>query len=455
MDNNNALPKGMYDFDGDDIEIRTRIIGCCTKYFKSYGGKQIDTPVLEYMSTITSLYGEEFKKLVYELNDIDIDETVDNQQKKMILRYDLTVPGARYIASNRMTNCRKFQIGKVYRRDNPKLHQGRLREFIQADFDIIGDTNSDFYDFDILCLLNDILTNLLNDTFKIFINNKQLLFHVLTKCGVEQDLLLTVCSTVDKLDKLAMIDIMNELIQKKLSDDVILKITKFISFTVNHFNKSNEEKLTLLLEKGYIDQLNFDKMNNTIKLISSIATLDKNIIFNPCLSRGMDYYTGIIFEATYDNKNIMPSSISAGGRYDNMISKLTSKPFEQICAVGVSIGVERIATILKNTLDATFIKNKPFVFVASVGKNIDQQRIILTNKIRSCGIPTDTLYTEGPSMRQQLNNNVLVNNIPYMIIIGQNELDKGMIKIKNISNNKEDEYSETNGILFLERAYYK
>lgn len=220
-------PKGTRDFGPADISLREEVFEKIKKHFKLYGGQQIDTPVIECMDTVKNLYGEEFNKLVYTLDDTG--------GEKLLLRYDLTLPFARYVVNNALINFKRFQIGKVYRRDEPQITKGRFREFYQADFDIIGtDYELQIQDTEMLLLLIDILNDILGkDSYQIKLNNKKILFDVLTFIGLDEKLHNTVCSSIDKLDKYTLDEINIELINtKKIENDIVLKLNHFINLVL-------------------------------------------------------------------------------------------------------------------------------------------------------------------------------------------------------------------------------
>lgn len=441
-------PKGTRDFNTSDVLIREMIINKIKKHFEKYGGVPIDTPVIEYMKTVENLYGDEFNKLVYTLDD--------HNGEKLLLRYDLTVPCARYVANNGLTSFKRYQIGKVYRRDNPQICKGRYREFYQCDFDIIGtDYNQMLQELEIINLLDDIISDLLACNYTIHINNKNLLQQILTKCGVIFNDINIVCSSLDKLDKLTKNELFNDLANKNIEDHVIKNIINIVDDVKLCSTMNNIELLEKIYTDGFISQEIFDCMKNFFKELDLFR-----IKFDPLLARGMDYYTGLIYEVTFNDKNIMPSSIAAGGRYDNVLEKFSNKG--HIPAIGLSIGVERIVTILESK-SIIVNKNIPDVYVASVGKldnshnshnSISMERIKLCIELRKQNLIVESSYLENPKMRPQLNY-VLENNIPYMIVIGENEIKNNIVKIKDIKNKKQYDVERNNIVPFINSIKFK
>lgn len=503
------LPTGMRDWDKDLIKLREHVILTIKKFYSGRDAKQLDTPVLELFDIVKNLYGEEFDKSVYLLDDGDL-----------IMRYDLTVPFARYIAMNGLDSFRRYQIGKVYRRDLPQIIKGRYTEITQADFDIAGsDQSSGMFDLEILELCRNVLLELIGDNFIIRLNSRDILLQYLKKMNIPENKLMVVAASIDKLDKKSVPDICLELIQKDISTDTVDVIEKFISSIskildshekIISFLEINIPKETLLTfskiydlsindicielkKKGICDEIidKVRKIDNTHKIVSSADILTylmsqelitketwekftiflnrlnklgiSGIMFDPLLTRGLDYYTGIIFEVYYNDKEIMPSSICAGGRYDNLIGKFSNRG--ECPAVGMSIGIERIITILSNLTIKTKFKmalTSPIkIYIGSIGpketakdnKDLEifeilDERIKLCNEFRKYNIPTKMSHLKNPKISSQLED-VLNNNIPYMVIIGQKEIKNKMIRVKTIADNLQQDFDRDVGIKFL------
>jgi len=416
-------PKGTRDLGPNDIGIRNVLINKIIKIFKLYGGVQIDTPVIENMETVANVYGEEFNKQVYKFS---------SESEELLLRYDLTLPFIRYITNNGLIKMKKYQIGKVYRRDEPNISKGRFREFFQCDFDIVGtDYETYLQDVEMITIMEHVLTELFNGKkdYKIRINNKKLLFDMLTFFGAKEDDFNKICSSLDKLNKMGWTLIKDELKSKEIDLDIIDKIGEFISQYLCNVHNSIDF-VTSLYDKKMIQQTTYNEIVTILNHINNLHELDNIIIFDPLLSRGLDYYTGIIYEAEYSDKNIMPSSIAAGGRYDDLIEKLGR--YDKIPAIGLSIGLDRIVTILEN-LNKYEENNTANIFIATVDNNLEIHKLKLANELRRDGISVDYFYTKNPKMRQQMDY-VLKNKIKLMIIIGNNEVKNNTISLKNIEN---------------------
>jgi histidyl-tRNA synthetase len=443
------VPKGTRDFGPPDVYIRKYLFDKMISYFEKYGGLPIDTPVIECMETVTNIYGEEFDKQVYKLEKSNQNE--ENDKEDLLLRYDLTVPGTRYMANNGIVSFKRYQFGKVYRRDTPNIKNGRYREFYQCDFDIIGSDNGQMIqETEILQLIDEILSDVLgDDTYTIKLNSKGILFKILESFNIDKEKYSTVSSTIDKLDKQSINELEAELVEKGINEttantlmdllDVIIKLKDSIT-PIQLLNWLVEQKIISS------DDNEYNNLATLFEYLNSLNILNK-IDFDPSLARGLDYYTGIIYEVVYKDKSVMSSTIVAGGRYDEMYGKLGNK--NDVPMIGVSFGIERIVTILeKQNKDAIINVPTPQVFVATVSKNMIMERTILCLELRRAGLRTDMLYSSNPKMGNQFNY-VFENKIPFMVIIGDNEIKKNVIKIKNIDKHEEFEIGRQDGINYL------
>lgn len=440
--------KGTRDLFPENVYMRNEIYNKIIPIYEKYGGMPIQTPVLERMDIVHGLYGEEFDKSVFTLDD-GVDDNGDNKSEKLLLRYDLTVPFARFLADNGIIVYRRYQIGPVYRKDNVNVNRGRFREFYQADFDIIGSDNGQMtQEVEILNLLVECLESIISrDTFTIQLNSRVILSDFLSTISIPDNLISSICSTLDKLDKLSDLEwencIIGELNQKEVPIESISEIILFIR-TFKECNDTNKDKLSELLKRNYIKQDTYEKMIILFNYLDATG-ISNYIKFMPTLSRGLDYYTGVIYEVTYNDKNIFESSIAAGGRYNNLVGKLSN--IKNISAIGVSLGIDRLITILEKQ------KNKinlpiPKVYVASVGDNMLGERLKLLCELRKNGIYADMSQSINPKMKNQLNQ-VFDMKIPYMLVIGENEINKNTVMFKNINTKEQKELDRNDAIKLL------
>jgi histidyl-tRNA synthetase len=410
-------PCGMRDFDTYDIMLRKHIIDTIEDVCIRYNSQRIDTPIAEVRKTINDLYGEEFNKLVYELES----KNEDDETEKLLLRYDLTVPFARYIADHGIVKGRFYRYGKVYRKDQPQISKGRFREFVQFDCDFIGgniDTQV-YNDMDILCLVDTVLKELKIGNFCILFNHRFIIDQILEICKVPDSKKDTVMSSLDKLDKHEVSYVIKELEDKGLDNESIQMIKEIVNEL-----KDSDDVFSVLKSRFITNEANAF-IDIFRKFLNDMQALCKTIVFDPLLVRGMGYYTGIIYEAKTKN---MSSSIAGGGRYDSMLGKLSSKG--DIPAIGVSFGIERIAVLKKQLKYQVKFPTKHF-FIASIGKNMQAHKVKLAYILRSMGFVVDYFTTSNPKMKQQMEY-TMDNNIPYMIILGNHEVENNNIKIKKM-----------------------
>ena len=394
--------KGARDFLPEQMVIRERAFNLITGVFKKHGGVQIDTPVFELKETLMGKYGEE-SKLIYDLND--------QGGELLSLRYDLTVPFARYMASHNLTSLKRFHIGKVYRRDNPQMGKGRFREFFQCDFDIAGGNYGLMIpDAEVIKIVVEILTQLPIGNFNIKINHRVLLDSIVEISGISNDKYKSVCSSIDKLDKEPWDKVEKELIEVKgITKEQAEKLKSFV-------NLKDKPKILLdkLMEMKELTENEKGKkaLNEMSILIDYLQILDveKYCTFDLSLARGLDYYTGLIYETVLTDTNEV-GSISGGGRFDNLIGMFSGK---QIPAVGVSIGIERIFNILEKHYknDDTLRSTYTDVLVCAAGKNLTKERYKIINELWDNGINAEILYNENPRMDKQLDYG-LKNKIPF------------------------------------------
>lgn len=413
--------KGMTDRSSDYIYARNDMITKITNIFEIYGGNPIDTPILERIDMIKNIYGEDFTKEVY------------NVGEKYILRYDLTVPCARYMENNNISNYKRYQIGKVYRKDQPQVTKGRYREFYQADFDIIGTDNDQLMqELEILNLLKDILRTLLNseDKFKIKINDKRLLVSALTFIGIPDNKMRTICSSIDKINKLTREGLIEEL-NSKIDGKLVIQIIDFLG----NISKDTKNILNYGVDRKIYDNI--------------LSLCDNNIYYDPTLARGLDYYTGLIYEATIDNYE---SSVAAGGRYNDMIGRIKNNSEDKIPAIGLSIGIDRLLL----SIEKDNRKKIPLLFVASAGKDLGLERMKICLELRRYGYYTETLYSLDPTFRKQFNS--VFEGIPIMIIIGENEIKNNTVGIKFIDIKKQitiDRKDMVNTVAYIDKFIHE
>ncbi|KAL5276657.1 HARS family protein [Megaselia abdita] len=435
-------PKGTRDYTPQQMMLRQGVLDKIIAIFKKHGGESIDTPVFELKEVLTGKYGED-SKLIYDLKD--------QGGEILSLRYDLTVPLARYLAMNKISSLKRYHIAKVYRRDNPAMTRGRYREFYQCDFDIAGTYDPMLPDAECVKIVSEILDALDIGDYVIKLNHRQILDGMFEACGVPVDKFRSICSAVDKLDKSPWAEVRKEMIEEKGLDE---KAADAIGEYVRQNGNSE------LVEKLLNDE-NLKKVPAAVKGLEGMKLLlnycnlfglSNKISFDLSLARGLDYYTGVIYEcvlkaepktskgAQNGEESGTIGSVAGGGRYDNLVGMFDSKK-KQVPCVGVSIGVERIFSVLEAKFVTEGVKtrtNDIEVYVASAHKGLHEKRLRILNDLWANGIKAEHSYKLNPKLLAQLQH-CEENQIPLAIVFGDSELEKGIVKLREVSTRKEED----------------
>jgi len=428
-------PKGTRDYSPEQMAIRASVLDKVINVFKRHGAETIDTPIFELKEVLTGKYGED-SKLIYDLKD--------QGGEILSLRYDLTVPFARFLAMNKISNIKRYHIAKVYRRDNPSISRGRYREFYQCDFDIAGTYDEMIPDAECVRVVYEILNAVDLGDYVIKLNHRKLLDGMFEACGVPASNFRAICSAVDKLDKSPWEEVRKEMVDEKgLSGDVADKIGEYV-----RLNGQSELVETLLKDESLLKSKSavegLKAMELVLKYCKIYGTLDK-VKFDLSLARGLDYYTGIIYEAVLlgdvkGKEEISVGSVAGGGRYDNLVGMFDPK-HKQVPCVGVSIGIERIFSVLENRLASNSTKVRTTdieVYVASAQKNLFEERMLLCKELWDAGFKVEHSYKKNPKLLAQLQH-CEEQAIPLVIILGESEIAAGVVKLRNVSTREEVE----------------
>ncbi len=395
-----------------------KIKGVLEEVYRSYGFLPLDTPVLEASSVLLAKAGGETEKQIYRFQKGDND---------MTMRFDLTVPLAKYVAKNSnelVFPFRRYQIGKVYRGE--RAQKGRFREFYQSDIDIIGDSKlSIMNDAEIPAIIYDIFSKLGLEDFTIRINNRKVLtgfFAILELSHIAAD----VMRTIDKIEKMGKDKVIAELKTFGVDEDKCNKIIDFIS----PCNDSEESfnKLDGYLGVNEVYDEGVSELKTVISNIEGFMVPKKNFRIDLSIARGLDYYTGTVYETTF-NAHPEIGSICSGGRYDNLASFYTDK---HLPGVGISIGLTRLFYILndKNYLTDAYDSACDVMILPMTDDN--SHAINASAVLRKMGVKVQASF-EGGKMKARLNYaNKL--KIPYVIFIGEDEINEGVVAIKNMDS---------------------
>ena len=406
--------KGMKDYYPGEMIVRKKILNKIKRIFELFGFRPLETPALESWKVLSAkgAGGLEILKESYEF--------VDRGGKKVGLRYDLTVPLARFVANNPNLPLpfKRYQIQKVWRYGDVK--RGRLREFYQCDIDIVG-SGSVLADEECVACAIFCLKELGFEDFVVRVNNRKVLTALVKYAGVPQSKIIQVLRAIDKMDKIGLNGVKKELEKIKLEKDVIEKIIKFINFSGDKLNKIKE----ILDEEGK------EGINELLKFLefAEIFGIKDKIVVDLSLARGLDYYTSLIFEIWSKDKKI--GSLGGGGRYDNLIEIFSGK---KIPATGISLGIERIFELIKMKQKIEE-KTPSKVFIATVSNEFLKNVVEITNLLRNNGISCE-FDVMGRSLSKQLKY-VDKLNIPFTLIIGKKEIENNSVKIRDMKSGKE------------------
>lgn len=439
-----SIPKGTRDFSPVEMAKRNYIFDTIRSVYSLYGFRQIETPAMETLQTLLGKYGEEGDKLLFRvlnsgdyLNKITDEQLAERNSLALSskicekgLRYDLTVPFARYVVMHRdeiQLPFKRYQIQPVWRADRPQ--KGRYREFYQCDADIVGSDS----------LLNEVeLVQIMDTVFQrlgirvqIKINNRKLLSGIAEIVG-EADKIVDITVAIDKLEKIGLDKVNDELRADGISEDAISKLQPVITLS-----GTNEEKLQVMSEfladseigKKGIEELKF------ILATAEKTNLKNELELDLTLARGLNYYTGAIFEVKALDTPM--GSITGGGRYDNLTG-IFGMP--GISGVGISFGADRIYDVL-NTLDLypkEITTNTQLLFI-NFGEKETEYCLPIVTAARANGIRTE-LYPDSAKMKKQMSY-ANANAIPYVALAGDNEIEQGVVTLKNMETGEQKQVS--------------
>lgn len=430
-----SIPKGTRDFSPEEMAKRNYIFDTIKDVFRLYGFKQIETPAMENLSTLMGKYGEEGDKLLFKiLNSGDYLKNAPDEELaerdcihltnhicEKGLRYDLTVPFARYVVQHRneiQFPFKRYQIQPVWRADRPQ--KGRYREFYQCDADVVG-SDSLINEIELLTMIDEVFKRFgVNVTIKI--NNRKILAGIAETIGVP-DKIVDITVAIDKIDKIGLDNVNEELREKGINDSAIEALQPLLQLSGNNNEKINA--LSAMLSSSEIGMKGIEEINFVLSNTDNLE-LKAKVELDISLARGLNYYTGTIIEVKAQDVEI--GSITGGGRYDNLTG-IFGLP--GVSGVGISFGADRIYDVL-NTLslypDSTHSGSK-IIFI-NFGQNECRECIKHINKLRKAGIAAE-IYPEMAKMKKQLAY-ADTAKIPYVALVGETEMANNCITLKNM-----------------------
>ena len=435
-----SIPKGTRDFSPIEMAKRNYIFNTIRDVYHLYGFHQIETPAMENLSTLMGKYGEEGDKLLFKIQNsgdyfrgITDEELLSRDANHLApkfcekgLRYDLTVPFARFVVMHREEITfpfKRYQIQPVWRADRPQ--KGRYREFYQCDADVVGSDS----------LLNEVeLMQMVDTVFKRFgvrvcikINNRKILSGIAEIIG-EADRLVDITVAIDKLDKIGLDNVNAELCEKGVSDEAIAKLQPIILLS-----GTNEEKLETLKTELAASEVGLKGVEETAYILHTLASLQlaNPIELDLTLARGLNYYTGAIFEVKALDVQI--GSITGGGRYDNLTGVFG---LPGVSGVGISFGADRIFDVLNQLeLYPKEAVNETQLLFINFGEQEAAFAMQTLLQVRAAGIRAE-LFPDATKMKKQMSY-ANAHSIPFVALIGENELAEGKITLKNMATGEQ------------------
>ena len=431
-----SIPKGTRDFSPTEMVRRNYIFDTIKKSFIKYGFLPIETPSMENLKTLTGKYGDEGDKLIFKvLNSGDYLKKADKgaieeeNSSRLIssisekaLRYDLTVPFARYVVQHQNDIAfpfKRYQIQPVWRADRPQ--RGRYREFYQCDADVVG-SNSLLYEVEIVQLLDEVLYNLGIPGFTIKINNRKVLSGIAEITG-ESDKIIDITVAIDKLDKIGEEGVIKELESKEVSASAIEKIKPL--FLLKGDYKKVILEMKKMLQDSEIGLRGIEELAFIFETINALGLKKATFEFDVTLARGLNYYTGAIFEVSANN--VKMGSISGGGRYDDLTGIFGLK---DVSGVGISFGADRIYDVLDELeLFPEFSAESTQVMLVNFGID-DLFCLQILKELREIGINAE-FYPSSAKLKKQMKY-ANDKNIPFVIFINEEEVTSNILELKNM-----------------------
>ena len=429
------LPKGTRDFNSEDLYKRNYIINIIRDNFSKFGFNPIETPSFERSETLLGKYGQEGERLIFKilksgnfLKNIDgKDFDFSNLAPKIVdkaLRYDLTVPFARYVVQNQNNiniPFKRYQIQNVWRADRPQ--KGRYREFLQCDADVIG-SKSMMQEIDFISLFDSVFNDLNLEGCIIKINSRKLLYAIceINDCLDKFDI---ITNQLDKLDKTDVNVVKNNLTENGCDKKIIDSLFEAIDLSKNFYDNLKEIKLYFKSSNSGLEAIS--DIEYIFNYFSKNKLIKSNLVFDISLARGIDYYTGVIFEVL-PPKKINLGSIAGGGRYDNLTEIFGLK---NMSGIGISFGLDRLFLVIDELkLFPAISYNSVRVLILNFGASFSYDLIEIANFLRLNEINAE-FYPDPIPVKKQLNY-ANKNDIPYVIFYGDEEKEKNFYKLKDM-----------------------
>lgn len=442
-----SIPKGTRDFSSLEVYKRNYIISSISSHFKRFGFQPIETPSFEKTSTLLGKYGEEGDRLIFKiLNSGDFlkkttDQDLQTRDVKTLtpkfaekaLKYDLTVPFARYVVQHQhdlVFPFKRYQVQPVWRADRPQ--KGRFREFVQCDADVIG-SDSLWQEVDFIQLYDQVFASLNLKGVTIKLNNRKLLSGFAEVIG-EQDKLIDFTVALDKLDKIGEQGVKNEMLERGISAEAITKIAPIFNFSGSFEEKINQ--LESILSTSEIGLKGIEELEFLNEALSDYKFQSAHLDLDVTLARGLNYYTGAIFEIAAPKK-VSIGSIGGGGRYDDLTGIFGLK---DMSGVGISFGLDRIYLVLEELgLFPETVQTSTDLLCLNFGFKESKYVMKAINQLRSIGVNVE-LYPDHAKFKKQMQY-AEKRDINYVLIAGESEMADNKFALKNLVTGEQTHYT--------------
>lgn len=451
-----SLPKGTRDFSPQEMVKRNYIFDTIKTIFRKYGYAEIQTPSMENLQTLTGKYGDEGDKLIFKiLNSGDylakIDETLlstrnsnlaTSKLSEKALRYDLTVPFARYVVMHQNDIAfpfKRFQVQPVWRADRPQ--KGRYREFYQCDADVVG-SPSLLNEAEFILIYHEALSKLGLKDFTIKINNRKILSGIAEIIG-KPELIVDMTVAIDKLDKIGLDGVAKELIERGFTEADIEKLKPVI--LLEGTNVAKLESLKAVLSTSETGLKGIEEIEKVFDYVTKLSgqenairdTQYANLELDITLARGLNYYTGCIFEVK--TNEVAMGSIGGGGRYDDLTGMFGLK---DLTGVGISFGADRIYDVLEElSLFPTSAQQGTKVLISNFNEQAELYALPLLQQFRTANIAAE-LYPSSAKLKKQMSY-ADAKNIPYVILIGEEEMQNNLLTLKDMASGEQQKLTAT------------
>lgn len=429
--------KGMRDFVPERMIARQRVVAILRDVFERHGFEPIDTPALEYYETLAGKYGED-EKLIYHF--------ADHGGREIGLRYDLTVPLARFVAVHRNELTfpfKRYHIGPVWRADRPQ--KGRYREFWQCDADVVG-TRSMLADADVVSIVIEALQAVNMPNFVVHINHRKMLESLALYAGVEPERAGGVYRAIDKLSKIGQDGVVTELEKAGVEPAVAKRVVELVSIS-----GSPDVVLASVAERLEGIELAREALRDLDNLFTYLAALgapEQHYEFDLALARGLEYYTGPVFETTVEEPKI--GSLGGAGRYDGLVGMFSG---QELPATGMSLGLERIIDVAEELGLLNFGTTVSQILVTIFDAESVTTSLEVAAELRAVGLRTETFLEEGRDLGRQLRF-ASRRGIPYAVIAGPDERARGVVTVRDMETGQQDEVARgAVGAFIQERLY--